>query len=260
MRRTAWTFALALALLVVLAPAAEAQGAGKKGGLVRLPLLSPTPPPQPYEEPPREAPPDAPRAGDAHRSAAPPTTSLDPAPRGVAPEMRAASIFDEMASAAALSVGALLVLGLALLVARFARRPKAKKAPRRSFEAGRAEGRLREVASVDEALGVLRESQAVRVESAERVGAAVRVTVRRRRGEPCDHTSGFLVGLFERAWADDVRLDHPVCGGKKKDAQCVYDVARAPALSPGGGPTGAAWIPGSGGAPRRSGTARRGAG
>jgi hypothetical protein len=117
------------------------------------------------------------------------------------------------------------LLALALVAAMRARTPRARKPPRRSFEAGRIIGREARALSPEDAVRALQASraggEAVAVATE---GGAVRVTLRRGRGESCQHAMGYLTGLFESAYATDVQIAHPVCGGKRRGAVCTYEV------------------------------------
>lgn len=154
---------------------------------------------------------------------------------------------------ALMGVGGLLLFLLSLSAARKARKPKVKPAPRKSFERGREMGRL---------VGAVTEQDAVRALASAPVGKLVsvapmprgyRVTMSRKKSEPCEVAAGYVTGLFESAWARDVVLRHDACAGKARGAVCTYEVRDpSPArVSPAGAPAGGASTPRSGDAPRR---------
>lgn len=151
------------------------------------------------------------------------------------------------------------VLGLMFLASLWmalrSRRPPARKPPRRTFEHGRRLGRAHRAQDTDEALRALRSASIGRIEHVHAEPSRVEVIVRRKRGQPCVQAAGYLAGLFESAWAHEVLVSHPACGGEGA-GDCAYVVQRAPIGS--GAPTAAASTPGSGGEPRRSPRARHG--
>lgn len=126
----------------------------------------------------------------------------------------------------------LAVLGLAVLVAKRAFHPPPPKPPRKSFAAGRAKGVRDGIRGAQAALAALARSDLGEVAGAAPEGSGYRVVLKRGRGVPCEHAAGYLTGLFEAAWALDVRLEHPSCGGKTKGAPCVYEAYPAPPAVP----------------------------
>lgn len=122
-----------------------------------------------------------------------------------------------------LAAGAALLLGLGVLLLRRATRPAAARAPkRRSFEAGREEGRATGAKGTAAALQEVEEKGALG--GAEPTPHGLRLALVRSRREPCEHVAGFLTGLFETAWRCDVQVVHPACAGSARDQACVYDV------------------------------------
>lgn len=241
--RRGLAFALAAVLLL------SAPGAAAVGG---LPLLGkkpqPTPPtaePLPEPEPEQDAAFEEPVPGPEPDVGAP---ELEPHPAAMPPPGGRSSIAEathRLAPAAALAGLAALVLLVALGVARLANKPRARKPPKRSFEAARAAGWALQPTSLAGAMQALRApAPAGTVRSAREEGGRVVVAVERSKRDPCRFVQGYLTGIFESAWASDVALAHEHCAGKK--GVCWYAVSRsAPTAA-------AAWTPGSGAAPRRS--------
>lgn len=144
------------------------------------------------------------------------------------------------------------------------RRPPARKPPRKTFEHGRRLGRERHPRSTQDAIQELRTSPVGDILSASDADGRVDVVVARRRSQPCTQAAGFLAGLFESAWAHEVLVTHPECGGEKAGT-CHYVVQRASTIrhrapTASDAPAGGASTPGSAGAPRRSPRARAGRG
>lgn len=196
--RRAWVLGLAALLLSGALPAAHADGGGDHAKHGR-PALAP--------------PPEA-SAQQADSAAASPV-----------------SVPPEASWLAVLSGGSVALLALALAAARASRRVKPRKLPRRGFEAGRAMGLASRVASAEDAIAALQRPAVGALVGAERLPGAVRVALRRRRGEPCELAAGYLTGLFECGWATDVTLRHDICGGKQRNAVCQYEVRPADAVS-----------------------------
>lgn len=156
----------------------------------------------------------------------------------------------------ALGALALLVLAFSAWLATRSRRPAPKKPPRRTFEHGRRLARMRRVVTTGAALDALRTSPVGHVEAARADQRLAEVSIERKRGQPCSQAAGFVAGLFESAWAHEVRVMHPSCAGEAGGV-CRYVVERAT----GSGARGAAAsIPGSEGERRRSSQARPGGG
>jgi hypothetical protein len=124
------------------------------------------------------------------------------------------------------------ILGVALLAARRAFHPPPPKPPRKSFAAGRAKGVRDGIRGSQAALEALARSGMGELASVAPQGAGYRVILRRGRGVPCEHAAGYVTGLFEAAWALDVHLEHPSCGGKSRDAPCVYEAYPSPPTAP----------------------------
>lgn len=135
------------------------------------------------------------------------------------------------------------LLAFALVTAQRALRPKPIRPPRRSFEAGRAKG-VREGMRHDP-LAALAKSGLGEAQVMPR-GVGYAVTLHRARGTKCEYASGYLAGLFEGAWAEDVLVVHTACAGKDRKAACVFVVERAVRRLPtrASGPTEASWIRG----------------
>lgn len=157
----------------------------------------------------------------------------------------------------AFGIGALLLLALATWLATKARKPPSRKPPRKTFEHGRRLGRARHPADTRAALESLRASPIGDVTSVMAAEGRVDVVVERKRSQPCTQAAGFLAGLFESAWAHEVLVTHPECGGEKAGT-CRYVVQRAAISS--GARAAAASTPGSADARRRSPPARVGGG
>lgn len=250
LRGRAILLALALLAAAMALPLAEAEKKRKQGG----DLLTPIPAPGRAA---RDAGED-PDGSDGHDGQEP--DEDDP------PETRDE---DDLRQAAAggkatgmLTVGALLallLLTLALAGIWWARRPSMRAPPKRTFEAGRSRAHAKRPTTPQEAFEAFGSAHMGSVVSAAPVVDGYEVRVARKKGQPCHQTAGFLAGLFESAWADAVRVEHPVCAGEG-GGECRYTVRRGAAFSGSGRPTGEASTPGSGGAPRRSPQARRGGG
>lgn len=161
---------------------------------------------------------------------------------------------------ALMGVGGLLLFLLSISAARKARTPKVKPAPRKSFERGRELGRLAGVVTEQDAVRALSSPPVGKLVSVAPVPRGYRVTMSRRRSEPCEVAAGYVAGLFESAWARDVVLRHDACAGKVRGAVCTYEVRDpSPARpTPGGAPAGGASTPRSGDGPRRWPPARPG--
>ncbi|HET6403410.1 MAG TPA: 4-vinyl reductase [Candidatus Thermoplasmatota archaeon] len=157
----------------------------------------------------------------------------------------------------ALGCLAALVIAFATWLAAKATKPAARKPPRKTFEHGRRLGRAAKPASTEDALRALRSTPVGDITSVAPVDGRVDIVVSRKRTQPCTQAAGYLAGLFETAWAHEVHVAHPQCGGEGAGA-CHYVVTRAPIVS--GARAAEASTPGSGGAPRRSPRARAGRG
>ncbi|HWH08772.1 MAG TPA: hypothetical protein VNX21_06195 [Candidatus Thermoplasmatota archaeon] len=161
---------------------------------------------------------------------------------------------------ALMAVGGGLLFLLSLLAARKARTPKARPPPKKSFERGRELGRLAGVVTEQDAVRALASAPVGKLVSVAPVPRGYKVTMSRRRSEPCEVAAGYVAGLFETAWARDVVLRHDACAGKARGAVCTYEV-RDPsprAVSPGGAPAGGASTPRSADERRRWPPARPG--
>lgn len=159
-----------------------------------------------------------------------------------------------------MGVGGALLFLLSLVTAHKARKPKVKPAPKKSFEHGRELGRLTGVTTEQDAVRALSSAPVGKLVSVAPVPRGYRVTMSRRRSEPCEVAAGYVTGLFEAAWARDVVLRHDACAGKARGAVCTYEV-RDPSprgVSRGGAPAEGASTPQSGDAPRRWPPARPG--
>ena len=150
-----------------------------------------------------------------------------------------------------------LVLTFATWLAARARKPAPNKPPRKTFEHGRRLGRAQHPMSTEAAMRALRASPVGTISSASAAEGRIDVVVDRRKSQPCSQAAGYLAGLFESAWAHEVLITHPECGGEKAGT-CHYVVQRAPTAS--GARGAAASTPGSADAPRRSPRARAGRG
>lgn len=114
-----------------------------------------------------------------------------------------------------------VVLGLALLLAYRSARPKPKKPSRKTFEAGRRLARAARPSTVAEAVAALERAPVGRLERVRHLDEGVEVDLARGRGQSCQQAAGYLAGLFESAWAREVRVLHPHCAGEKKGT-CHY--------------------------------------
>lgn len=132
---------------------------------------------------------------------------------------------------ALLGFGGAGMLVVAAWAGRSAMRPKHRRPPRRSFHAGRGRGIREGLERAHAPLESLRQADLGEAEVTPLPAGGHRVVLRRSRATPCEYASGYLTGLFEGAWADDVRVEHLVCAGKDKHASCVYDVLRARPVS-----------------------------
>lgn len=126
---------------------------------------------------------------------------------------------------ALLGFGAAGMLVVAAWAGRRAMTPRRRRPPRRSFHAGRGRGIQEGMERAHAPLDSLRQSGLGAVE-VEAIPAGVRVRLQRGRSTPCEYALGYVTGLFEGAWADDVRVDHPACAGKDRHGACVYEVRR----------------------------------
>ena len=156
-----------------------------------------------------------------------------------------------------LALGALCLLVLALsawLAARAKRAPVVKPA-KKTFEHGRRIARLKRATTVEAALAALRDPPVGRVLSLRGDERNAEVVMERKRGQPCPQAAGYLAGLFEMAWAHDVLVTHPQCGGDQGGV-CHYVVHRAATVS--GAPGAGASTRGSADARHRSPRARAG--
>lgn len=154
---------------------------------------------------------------------------------------------------------ALLLLAIALFLAVRSRKPPKRNPPKRTFEHGRRLARMRHARSPDEAVAGLRTTPVGSVVSARADGRHADVTLTRRKSQPCPQAAGYLAGLFESAWAHEVRVVHPQCAGER-GGECRYIIERARPVSASGAPTAGASIPGSADGRRRSPPARAGGG
>jgi hypothetical protein len=142
---------------------------------------------------------------------------------------------DEVPTPVGIAVAGLVglaALGLALLAAKRAFHPPPPKPPRKSFAAGRAKGVRDGIRGSQAALEALARSGLGDLASVAPEGNGYKVILKRGRGVPCEHAAGYLTGLFEAAWALDVHLEHPVCGGKSREAPCVFQAFPAPPTAP----------------------------
>lgn len=130
----------------------------------------------------------------------------------------------------AMGLGGGLLLLLGLYAAWRSRHPKAKKPPRRTFDAGRRLARLKQARTEEAAVRALASSPVGEVAQTRRVAHGYEVVVERKRSQSCAQTAGFLAGLFEGAWARDVTIEHADCAGDKGGV-CRYVVS--PAVRPG---------------------------
>lgn len=147
---------------------------------------------------------------------------------------------------------AVLLLGVAAWMAAKARVPKKRTPPRRTFDHGRRLGRIRAASSPDEAIAALRKTPVGQLVRASATEERAEVVLLRRKSQPCEQAAGFLAGVFERAWAHEVVVEHPVCAGRS--GECRYVVrAFAPARL-----SGSARPAAGGGTPRSADAHRRG--
>lgn len=128
---------------------------------------------------------------------------------------------------ALLGFGGAGMLVVAAWAGRSAMRPRNRRPPRKSFHAGRGRGIREGMERAHAPLDALRQADLGETSTTPIPGGGHRVVLKRTRGTPCEYAAGYLTGLFEGAWADDVRVEHPACAGKDKHASCVYDVVRA---------------------------------
>lgn len=173
---------------------------------------------------------------------------------------------EDVAALVAIGVLALLLLLFAAFLGTRARRPPKRNPPKRTFEHGRRLARLRHVRTTDDAIAGMREVPVGVVLDARADDRAAIVVIQRRKNQPCPQAAGFLAGLFESAWAHEVRVVHAACAGER-GGECRYQVERAAPVAPSAGPlsasgapTGGASTRGSAGARRRSPRARAGGG
>lgn len=164
----------------------------------------------------------------------------------------------------ALGLAGLVLLAIAAVIGLRARRPAKRKPPKRTFEHGRRLARMRHARTTDEAVAGLRDVPIGTVLQARANDRAADVVVKRKKSQPCAQAAGYLAGLFEMAWAHEVRVVHSQCAGEK-GGECAYHVARAePAKDPRASafarPKGGASTPGSAGDRRRWPPARAGGG
>lgn len=124
------------------------------------------------------------------------------------------------------SASALALLASALL-ARRARKRVAPRPKRKTFEAGRARAFAHPPRSHAEAVERLRRGEAGRVHSIEGDERRMVVAVRRPRRTTCAAEAGHVGGLFEGAWARDVRVEHAACGGRWRRGACTFVVSVA---------------------------------
>lgn len=150
----------------------------------------------------------------------------------------------------------LLLVGASWLAARSRREKKARPA-RRTFDHGRQLGRLAGAIDDATAAAALRDAPVGDLVRHAPVPGGAEVVLMRRKTQPCAQAQGYLVGMYERAWADEVAVEHVACAGEK-GGQCRYVLRRA--LSASGPREAAGPTPGSGGALRRSPPARPGGG
>lgn len=191
---------------------------------------------------------------------------LQPAPgspAAVRPSPPSGSAGDLVAAWAALvGLGAtsVVMLLLGLLAAKRSRTAKARKAPRKTFDAGRQRGRTLRPRTTSEALYRLTDARLGEVLEAVPTPAGARVMVQRPRNHPCEEVAGFLTGLFESAWASDVRVEHERCAGRS--GPCRYFVSRSdsPVVNVSASRTAEARTPGWSAGRRRSPPARSGGG
>lgn len=164
---------------------------------------------------------------------------------------------DDVAVLVVLGAVGLLLLAMATFVAVRARRPVDRRPPKRTFEHGRRLARLRAVHTAEQALASLREVPVGQVLDARADDRAADVVLVRKKNQPCPQAAGFFAGLFEAAWAHEVRVVHVGCAGER-GGECRYHIQRA--VSASGVPKGGASTPGSAVDRRRSPRVRAGGG
>lgn len=241
MRRALGSFVLAAVLLLAVAAAPLGAAAGPKPKTPTLPTKLPLSP--------------APSA---------PAESTDPAPAPARSGGGGGGASGDWAAVAGLGALAVGMLALGLLAAKRARLRKVAKPPRKTQEAGRLRARGARPQSTEAALLALHDARLGQVLESQPVTGGMRIMVDRPRGHPCAEVSGYLAGLFESAWAMDVRVDHWECAGKQ--GPCRYVITRSDAprivarVSSSGRREEAASIPGWSAAARQSPRARGGAG
>lgn len=178
-----------------------------------------------------------------------------------APQRTSAALSPERsASGPLLALGAAgaALLGAAAWLARRSRRPKASRPARKTFEHGRRLGRQAGASGEAAARIALQSAPVGSLEHVDAREGQIDVILARRRSQPCAPAAGYLTGLFESAWGDEVHLEHARCAGPK-GGECRYLLRRG-RLSGSATPAGAASTPGSAGALRRSPPARAGGG
>lgn len=156
----------------------------------------------------------------------PPASTSDPARAHASAGGGGSFAASDTASIVSLGLGGFGLLALSLFVASIARKKKAHRPPKRSFEAGRAVGRATRVSSEADALAALQRPGFANVTALWASEGRVRVAVARRRGETCELVGGYLTGLFEGAWAADAAVRHDRCGGRKRQVPCEYEIIR----------------------------------
>lgn len=160
---------------------------------------------------------------------------------------------------AGIAAGAGLLMGAAAWMASKARAPKKRLPPRRTFDHGRRLGRLREVTTPEEAVAALRGAPVGELVRASAGEERADVVLARRKSQPCEQAAGFLAGLFERAWAHEVTVEHPTCAGKSGECAYVVRPYSPPPFSGSARPAAGASTPRSADA-RRPGPRARGGG
>lgn len=152
-----------------------------------------------------------------------------------------------------LGIAGMALLFLGLYLAWRSSHPRVRKPPKRTFDAGRRLARLQRARTEDAVLRALKSTPVGEVVQARAVADGYEVVMERRKSQSCAQAAGYVAGLFEGAWARDVRIDHAECAGERGGA-CRYVVSRAaPSRA-------AAATRGSASAPRRSPPARPGGG
>lgn len=152
---------------------------------------------------------------------------------------------------------ALIVLAFAAWIASRSKKRLPQKPPRRTFEHGRRLARALHATTPRAALDALERAPVGALEHARADDRRAEVTFVRRRQQPCPQAAGFVAGLFESAWAHEVRVIHPHCSGER-GGRCEYVVERESTAS--ARPAEGAPIRGSGAARDRSFRARAGGG